>query len=421
MNTHKDLHANHKIIRFIEEAKAQSEMVLDALPGVFAVINKNGQIFRGNLNISNLFGTHFEHLTESRFETLLSASNWNLFLEKVSQSESFLETGVTFQMELLNLQRTVFDFVLNVRPMNNPDYKATQLDLFVVTGNDVTDVKKVIEKMSRMESELRTAKAVQDTLFPEPAEFTNTKISLAGSYQPASECGGDWWFYNTIGNRIFLWIGDVTGHGVSAALVTSAARAAVSGVESNPDITPASALSILNKAVYDASKGKKYMSFFVVAIDLKTGICTYSSAAHELPFVIRSLEKDDPKKFEIKFLPTPATSFLLGQQEVATFSEDTIQLNQGDSLFLYTDGITELTNQNEQQWGDRKVRQALLECAKNTDSAPKFVSKFNELLNNFRQNAEIQDDMTFFIFNLIKFDELPPKLKSRQTIIGTVD
>ncbi len=402
MNANKDLQANHKMTRFIEEAKAQSEMVLDSLPGVFAVINFAGKIFRGNQNIAALLNVEFENLADNQFKILLTPENWQLFSDKLSESKNQLEFGITFHMELLDSNSIAFEHVLNVRPINNPDYKSTTLDLFVITGNDITDVKKVTEKMSRMEAELQTAKTVQDTLFPEPSEFTSEKISLAGSYQPASECGGDWWFYNTIGNRMFLWIGDVTGHGVSAALVTSAARAAVSGIETQADITPAAALAILNKAVYDASKGQKYMSFFVVAIDLKTGACTYSSAAHELPFLIQHKDISDAKKFDVTYLPAAGTSFLLGQHPNSTFTEDTIYLKPGDGLFLYTDGITELVNNNGQQWGDRKVKQAILNCIQNTDSAPKFVHKFNESVHQFRQNAEILDDMTFFVFNLLK-------------------
>lgn len=420
MSANKELHTNHKMIRFLEEAKAQSEMVLDALPGVFAVIDKSGRIYRGNSKIAELLNLKFESLVEGHFNQLLTEDNWATFLKKLSLSENHINLGINFQMELIDSSKIAFDHMLNIRPISNPDYKSTALGLFVITGSDVTEVKKVTEKMSRMEIELQTAKAVQDTLFPEPTEFTTAKISLAGSYQPASECGGDWWFYNTIGNRIFLWIGDVTGHGVSAALVTSAARAAVSGIESNPEVTPSFALSILNKAVYDASKGQKYMSFCVVAIDLKTGACSYSTAAHELPFLIKSLGSEDPKGFDVTYLPTANTSFLLGQQKDAVFFEDTIYLKPGDGLFLYTDGITELVNPSGQQWGDRKVRQAILACARETKSAAKFVYKFNNDMHTFRDNAEVRDDMTFFVFNLINYDAAAPNLKTRHTIMGSI-
>lgn len=420
MSANKDLQINHKIIRFLEEAKAQSEMVLDALPGLFAVIDKQGAIYRGNIKLTEYLNVPFESVAGNNLSQLLDEDRWILFLKKMTDSKSYLESGLEFEMEIQDSHKKKFSHLFNIRPMNNPDYKSTELDLFVVTASDITEVKKVSEKMSRMEFELQTARTVQETLFPEVSEFTNHKISLAGSYQAASECGGDWWFYNTIGNRIFLWIGDVTGHGVSAALVTSAARAAVSGIETNPTMTPSAALAILNKAVYDASKGHKYMSFCVVAIDLKTGLCTYSSAAHDLPYWIRTKENSSLNDLEVIPLPTANNSCLLGQEETTEFFEDTVQLKPGDRLFLYTDGVTELVNEVQQLWGDRKVRQAILTCARETDNATKFVFKFNQHLNAHRNNAELKDDMTFFVFNLINYDSALPKFKSQQTIMGTI-
>lgn len=420
MNANKDLQANHKIIRFLEEAKAQSEMVLDSLPGVFAVIDKNGVIYRGNATLASYFNTPFESIAGHLFKQLLSDTSWKNFSNHLTRSKSQSEAGVDFEMNLVDQNKESFSYLLNIRSINNPDYKSTDLGLYVVTGSDITDVKKVTEKMSRMEFELQTAKAVQDTLFPEPSEFTSQKISLAGSYQPASECGGDWWFYNTIGKKVFLWIGDVTGHGVSAALVTSAARAAVSGLEMNEKMTPAMALKILNKAVFDASKGQKYMSFCVVSIDLKNGECTYSTAAHELPFWIRNRKDNTIEDYEVLSLPTEHNTCLLGQEQETEFFEDTVTLLPGDRLFLYTDGVTELANEEQQLWGERKVRQAILACARETDNATKFVYKFNQRLSEYRNKTELNDDMTYFVFNLRNYDSNAPKLKTQQIITGSI-
>ena len=419
MNSNRDLQINHKIVRFLEEAKAQSEIILDRLPGLFAIIDANGVVYRGNRKLAEYLNVEFEFLAGNIFDRLLEVEHRSDFSIKLMGSLDFLEPGIDFECNIIDNNKMKLQHNLNIKPIVNADYSSTELDLFVITGNDLTEVKKVTEKMSRMESELQTAQAVQNTLFPEPTDYVTTKTSLAGAYQPASECGGDWWFYNTIGNRIFLWIGDVTGHGVSAALVTSAARAAVSGIEANPLATPSLALKILNKAVFDASKGQKFMSFCVVAIDLKTGICAYSSAAHELPFLIRGDQGNISKTPHLSYLPSSSSSYLLGQEADAEFVEDEIVLEPGDRLFLYTDGITELESEEGEQWGDRRVRQAIVQCA--TERCSKqFIQRFGELLQSYKKNAELKDDMTFFIFQLINYDSAPPKLKSQQTISGTI-
>ena len=419
MNSNNDLQMNHKIVRFLEEAKAQSEIILDRLPGLFAIIDANGVVYRGNRKLAEYLDVKFELLAGNIFDRLLEIEHRSDFSIKLMSSLDFSESGIDFECNIIDNNKSKLQHNLNIKPIVNSDYNSTELDLFVITGNDLTEVKKVTEKMSRMESELQTAQAVQNTLFPEPTDYATAKISLAGAYQPASECGGDWWFYNTIGHRIFLWIGDVTGHGVSAALVTSAARAAVSGIEANPLATPSLALKILNKAVFDASKGQKFMSFCVVAIDLKTGVCSYSSAAHELPFLIRGNEGNATRNPHLSYLPSSSSSYLLGQEENAEFVEDEIILEPGDRLFLYTDGITELQNEDGDQWGDRRVRQAIVQCAKENYSK-QFIHRFSEMLQNFKKTAELKDDMTFFIFHLINYDSALPKLKSQQTISGTV-
>ncbi len=420
MNSNRDLQINHKVVRFLEEAKAQSEIILDRLPGLFAIIDANGVVYRGNRKLAEYLNVEFEFLAGNIFDRLLEIEHRSDFSIKLMSSLDFLEPGIDFECNIIDNNKNKLQHNLNIKPIVNADYSSTELDLFVITGNDLTEVKKVTEKMSRMESELQTAQAVQNTLFPEPTHYSSAKISLAGAYQPASECGGDWWFYNTIGHRVFLWIGDVTGHGVSAALVTSAARAAVSGIEANPLATPALALKILNKAIFDASKGQKFMSFCVVAIDLKTGVCSYASAAHELPFLIRGSPGNPTLNPHLSYLPSSNTSYLLGQEENAEFVEDEIILEPGDRLFLYTDGITELQNEEGEQWGDRRVRQAIVQCATENYSK-QFIHCFGQILQNYKKDAELKDDMTFFIFHLINYDAAPPKLKSQHTISGTID
>ena len=411
MSLNNDLQTNHKVVRFLEEAKAQSEIVLDGLPGIFAVIDAHGNIFRGNCQLAEILGVEFENIAGNNLSKIFPKSKWDDFKNHILESIVSPELITTFEMDLIGKNKLILNHILNIRTMQNADYKSTELNLFVLIGNDITSVKQVTQKMSRMEDELKTAKAVQDTLFPDPSEFANAAFSLAGSYQPASECGGDWWFYNTIGQQVFFWIGDVTGHGVSAALITSAARAAVSGIETHTVMTPSLALSILNKAVYDASKGKKYMSFCVVALDLATGKCTYATAGHELPYIIRHQPGRSIAPSDISFLPGGETTFLLGQQENSSFEDAEIKLNPGDRIFLFTDGVNELVNEFEEQWGNRRVKQALNKCANDCQTSPAFISEFNKYILEYKKETELLDDVTFFIFQFLNFHGEVPDLK----------
>jgi len=147
---------------------------------------------------------------------------------------------------------------------------------------------------ARMEKELETAQAIQSRFFP-AASFDHRCFKAAGKSIPASECAGDWWHYVLIGKHLVLAIGDVTGHGVSAALVTAAAYGAFSIIVKDKDssdqvATPKAILlkliDSLNFAVRQASGGNATMTFFAAVIDLETGRMQYVNAAHRPPICI---------------------------------------------------------------------------------------------------------------------------------------
>ena len=90
---------------------------------------------------------------------------------------------------------------------------------FNVMAGEVSRLMMEEKEKSRMASELKTAQTVQNTLFPK-SDFKNEQYNISGYYSPASECGGDWWYYYTDNDKVYLLIGDATGHGAPAALIT---------------------------------------------------------------------------------------------------------------------------------------------------------------------------------------------------------
>ncbi|RYZ67920.1 MAG: HAMP domain-containing protein, partial [Proteobacteria bacterium] len=209
---------------------------------------------------------------------------------------------------------------------------------------------------ARMENELATAKTVQETLFPAAtAQLGN--ISIAGHYTPASECGGDWWYYCTNGDKVYIWIGDATGHGAPAALLTSAARAVASVINYGPELPVGEALGILNRAICETSKGKMMMTFFLACIDKTTGEMTYANASHEAPYVLRN-GVTDPGRGDFENL-NEVNNPRLGEQIDRVFKETSIQLNAGDRVVFYTDGVVDVKNPEEKVWGERKFLKTL--------------------------------------------------------------
>lgn len=264
------------------------------------------------------------------------------------------------------------------------------------------------EKM-RMESELRVAQTVQNTLF-EVADGTVSDFRISGSIEPASECGGDWWHYGTFGNLSYFCIGDATGHGVSAALITSAVRSAMATIEYVNDISALQIIKILNNAVARTSKGQINMTMFLGVYDREKNQFSYCNNSHEptihVPWAwieeLRSLSKTDRataiKRFrkELTFL-SDVTGSALGSSHSDKFNSIRYELNPQDYLFCYTDGIPEMVDSDERMLGERVFIQMLAEAFLEEKEIANIRGLFREKLRQFRTTAALKDDVTFFL------------------------
>ncbi len=284
------------------------------------------------------------------------------------------------------------DFNIRVDVKSNDEVGALA-ENFNIMAEEVARLLSQTAEKARMESELQTAKTVQETLFPE----TSAKIgplSITGYYEPASECGGDWWHYCQTGQKIFLWIGDATGHGAPAALITSAAKSASTIIE-RLNISPAKALELLNRSIYDVSKGRIMMTFFLAAFDLETGELTYSNASHEAPFLMRSTVTDLKKKDLVAL--NEVNNPRLGQDRDTKYNQTTINLDKNDIVFFYTDGIPDIQDLDKNAWGERAFIKALIAANKDFPSTEDSVERFVSMFREHRQGADLIDDVTFFV------------------------
>lgn len=307
----------------------------------------------------------------------------------------FASSGLTEALtQLFNATEKVAEGDFNIRvDVRSNDEVGSLADNFNIMAAEVSRLLDQTAEKARMESELQTAKTVQETLFPE----TRAKIgdlAIAGYYEPASECGGDWWHYCQIGNKIFLWIGDATGHGAPAALITSAAKSASTIIE-RLNISPAKALELLNRSIYDVSKGRIMMTFFLASFDLETGELVYCNASHEAPFLIKKSESALKKKDLIPL--NEVNNPRLGQSRDSAYQQTSVIVEEGDSVFFYTDGIPDIQNSGKEAWGEREFIKALISANKDFPGVNESVDRFVASFQAYRQGATLVDDVTFFV------------------------
>ena len=243
---------------------------------------------------------------------------------------------------------------------------------------------------NRMEHELGTARVAQDMLFP-PEHARIGDVEIAGFTRSLSECSGDWWHYAAAGGKLWVCIADAIGHGVAAALLTSAAKSAFSLMElllaNSPvreDRWVSWMMECMNTAIHKTSRGTMHMSFFLVCIDLKTQTLRYSNASHVPPLLMT-------KDLSFQLLQN-SNSIHLGYKPDTRYSETEIAFGSGDRFLLYTDGATDLTNAHEKQWRLKGLAEAFRGVPAKT--ADQLLTGIRSAAFAFAGTSPLPDDMT---------------------------
>lgn len=288
------------------------------------------------------------------------------------------------------------DFSVRVKARSN-DEVGGLAQSFNWMAEKVSHLMTETAQKARMENELATVKTVQETLFPSE-NLSDDRAQVVGHFQPASECGGDWWSYTLRGNKLYLWIGDATGHGAPAALITSAARSAAAIVESLPEMDPAQALKVMNHAIHQTSRSKINMTFFLGCLDLNTGELVYSNASHDPPYLLKKPSEGKIKKKNLIPL-MDVNGPRLGEREESEYQIARVQLDPGDQIFFYTDGIMDVQNPAGENLGERSFLKALLESINEGQDPEERVRILQEQIESYRQDSELIDDVTLFLLH----------------------
>lgn len=197
--------------------------------------------------------------------------------------------------------------------------------------------------------ELELAGELQRRLVP-PAHHAVPGLELHAWFQPAAQCGGDWWIAQPLSALDGLVVlGDVTGHGLSAAILTGAARGAcsVACLGMQDTLTPAQLLRMLNQVLRESARGEFMMTAVALRVRAGGGACGLASAGHPRPLRIR--------EGEITALHG-AREPVLGMTHGHAYQQVTFEARPGDLLVAYTDGVTEAEDGAQSQLGDRGLR-----------------------------------------------------------------
>ncbi len=237
--------------------------------------------------------------------------------------------------------------------------------------------------------ELEIAREVQRRLFP-PHPPCIPGLDIAAYCRPANFVGGDYYdFLYRPNSDLWLTVGDVSGKGISAAVLMASLQASLSSqLNGRPD-SVANVVSVLNRALCKSFDQERYTTLFCARLDLDWKL-TYVNAGHVQPLLVRS--SGDIEHLDCGSLP-------VGLFDSAEYEHASIGLQSGDLLVCLSDGITEATNRDGEIWEESEIVKALYENRRG--SAADFLEKLVQCADDHMGSAEQTDDITIVILRVL--------------------
>lgn len=240
----------------------------------------------------------------------------------------------------------------------------------------------------RMEQELLLGREIQSRLLPKPPSDMRG-LSLDARSIPCFEVGGDYYDFLELPNgELGIAIGDVSGKGVSAALIMSSIQAALRvAAPIEPDLS--SLIARLNALLFRMAGGRKYVTFFFGRYNPLTGELRYVNAGHNPPLLIHDGE----------VAMIDSTGQPIGILADAWCEERRVTLARGATLFLYTDGLNEANNANEEEFGNGRLRESVARASR--ASLQSIAQSVLEDVHAFEAGTPASDDKTIVVMRRI--------------------
>ncbi|MDP8298545.1 MAG: SpoIIE family protein phosphatase [Candidatus Tantalella remota] len=253
----------------------------------------------------------------------------------------------------------------------------------------ISRLTKTTQEKEKIQSELKIARRIQLGTLPRviPPFTGRDEFEICATMRAAKEVGGDFYdFYFIDDKHLAFTIGDVSGKGVPAAIYVAIAKTYIQSIAKVVK-EPEEILTRVNKALAHDNIAAMFVTVFFGILNIETGEMRYSNAGHNLPMIIRNGK--DPEFFE------KPSGCVLGAFEDAPMGEGKTQFHPGDTLYMYTDGVTEAMNINKEEFTDERLKERL--TIHKDDSIKKMVEGTFAAVEAFARGAEQADDITILI------------------------
>ena len=254
-----------------------------------------------------------------------------------------------------------------------------------INSTVVTLKRYIAEAAARIDKELEFAKTIQASALPK-VPSAHPEFNAWASMTPAKEVGGDFYdVYMLYNNKMAFTIADVSGKGIPAAMFMMKAKAMLKNLaKSGLDVDEVFIRA--NNELCEGNEAEMFVTAWMGIIDLNTGLVTFANAGHNPPLV-----RHGDGSFE--YLKSRA-GFVLGGMENVKYRKNELQLDPGDTIFLYTDGVTEATNGSNELYGEDRLA-SMLDSVCDRD-AMTICTQVKQNVDEFVGDAPQFDDITMF-------------------------
>jgi sigma-B regulation protein RsbU (phosphoserine phosphatase) len=269
---------------------------------------------------------------------------------------------------------------------------AAQTGLALENARLTSAVAEEAAQREAMKREVEIARQVQERLFPQHPPVV-PGLGYCGVCRPARGVGGDYYDFLLLpGGELGIAVADVSGKGISAALMMASLQASLRGQTMQGPEGLAALVERVNRLVYEVSSPERYATFFFAQYEPGSHALTYVNAGHNPPMLLR------PRggQWTVQRLEVGGT--VVGLLPQCEYSQDSLQLHAGDVLVAFTDGISEAMNLADEEWGEEQLLETLKQC--DGKSAAETVACVIAAADQFTAGAKQYDDMTVVVMKV---------------------
>jgi sigma-B regulation protein RsbU (phosphoserine phosphatase) len=297
------------------------------------------------------------------------------------------------------LTSTVHDLYAGTKKVESGDFShripvraKDQLSELASSFNGMTErIEQLIGEVKdkeKLEAELEIARQVQAQLFPKEVPILAT-LELAGVCNPARVVSGDYYDFIPIASRgAAVVVGDISGKGISAALLMASVQASLHAqlaMDTDTEVSTATLVTRLNRQLYANTTPEKYATFYCAVYDDRNNRLSYTNAGHLAPILIRQGQA----------IRLESNGTVVGIFPEYPFEQATIDLQSGDLLAIFTDGITESEDAREEQYGDDRLIALLTENS--ARPLNEIIQLVMDTIGSWAHDPAMRDDITLLL------------------------